>query len=265
MSILIVPIDFSPNAENALDQALLLAHQTGDSVELLHAVELEQADSIYFKMKIMEEISNAEARLKSLAFRRIRALDLPGNINWQVSVHYSDNLAASIEERFHQLSARLVVMGTAGINSWTDRIIGSTTSALVGKAVVPVLVIPAGWAPKPLKKLSVCLTPAQVADAEAQLREWSNWMGSELEGFYFTAVPGERYVGKCSFPVTAIPDPIETPLYQDLVAFSWALEEGALVMFVHGRSFFDKIFDSSTTEQVAARIGVPLLALPARK
>jgi hypothetical protein len=46
------------------------------------------------------------------------------------------------------------------------------------------------------------------------------------------------------------------------VNYSETLKNEAMVMFVHRRSFFEKIFNTSITKKVAKFIQVPLLALP---
>ncbi len=267
MSLLIVPIDYSANAEKALDAALLLAYRTGSQVELLHVVDLTAFSGM---PKIIEMVMNdrkeEEANLKNLAHESIAALGIEPGIRWRVKLIYTaENFFDGIIKRFRQAKAKLVVMGTHGVTGMADKIFGSNTANLIGKAKVPVLAIPPQWSPSTLLKLSVCATPEQASRHGKLASKWGAWLKCETEAFYITALPVTGQGAKSPIPFKIVPSPIETPLYEDLVEYSKGLKNEALLMFVHERSFFKKIIDSSITEKVAGLIEIPLLALPVKK
>ena len=263
MSLLIVPIDYSANAEKALDAALLLAYRTGSQVELLHVIDLTAFSGM---PKILEMVMNdrkeEEAKLKSLALQRIAALGTGPGIRWRVKVLYTDSFLNGVLNRFGKAKAKLVVMGTHGVTGMADKIFGSNTANLIGRAKVPVLAIPPLWSPSVLQKLSVCATPEQLSRHGKLASKWGDWLKCETEAFYITALPFTGQGAKSPIPFKIVPSPIETPLYEDLVEYSKGLKDEALLMFVHERSFFDKIFDASITEKVAGLVQIPLLALP---
>jgi len=267
MSLIIVPVDYSANAEKALDAALLLAHRTGSQVELLHVIDLTAFSG---RPKILEMVKNDrkkdEEKLKNLAQARIAALSIEPGIRWRVKLVYTTSeFFDGIIQRFKQARAKLVVMGTHGVTGMADKIFGSNTANLIGKAKVPILAIPSQWSATMLEKLSVFATPEQVSRHGNLAGKWGDWFKCELEAMYITALPFTGQGTKSPIPFKIVPSPIETPLYKDLVEYSQGLKNEALVMFVHERSFFKKIIDGSITEKVAGLIGIPLLALPVRK
>ena len=263
MSLIIVPIDYSANSKKALDQAFLLAHQTGSQVELLHLVELNNFSGMPKILEmVMSERKEEEAKLKILALNRIAALGIEPGIRWRVKLLYTYSFLNDVLNRFVKAKAKLVVMGTHGVSGLTDKIFGSNTANLIGRAKVPVLAIPAHWKPAAIKKMSVCGVSDQISQHAKLIGKWSKWLGCEVETLYFTALPGIATAVKSPFPHQIVPNPIETPLYQDLVEYSSKLKDEMLVMFNHKRSFFDQIFDASITEKVAGLVQIPLLTLP---
>ena len=132
MSLIIVPIDYSANSKKALDQAFLLAHQTGSQVELLHIIDVAKfANSPKILEIVMSERKEEEAKLKNLALQRIAALGIGPGIRWRVKVLYTDSFLNGVLNRFGKAKAKLVVMGTHGVTGMADKIFGSNTANLI--------------------------------------------------------------------------------------------------------------------------------------
>jgi nucleotide-binding universal stress UspA family protein len=267
MDVIIVPTDFSDNAEKALDQALLIAQKTGSELDLLHTIELEHAESAYFQMRIMKDAQMAETRLNNLVLRRIQALGISPDLTWRVHIHYKENFEKSIQALIDQTGARLVVMGTKGVHNWADKLFGSHTATLIGKAKVPVLSIPLQWQPAPVDKLAACMEPGQVQEYEDEVRAWGQWLDCEVEWLHFTAAEVEKGSPTSpgtSLPYETVPSPVDSPLYKNIVEHSRHLKSTILIMFVRPRSFFKKLFDPSLTKKTAGLIEAPLLAIPGK-
>jgi hypothetical protein len=62
--------------------------------------------------------------------------------------------------------------------------------------------------------------------------------------------------------VSIEPNNLLEPLSVNLYNYTKGLEETLLMMFVHERKAFEKIFDFSLTERTARIIEIPLLAIP---
>jgi nucleotide-binding universal stress UspA family protein len=265
MARIIVPTDFSAPAERALDQALLLALPHNDEVELLHVVEMTPAaEYSAIRKRILEDHLTEEDRLNDLVQTRIKALGISPLVRWRVKVIYASDFLDALQKRFKAVKAKLVVMATTGMNGLADRLFGSSTARLIGEAKLPVLAIPPDWKASPLHKLKVCVTPEQVPSSNKVLARWSKWLDAGTELLYLTSLPGLATAKpETPFPFRVVKSPPETPLYQDLVNYSEGMKETALVMFVHERGFFERIFDRSITKQVAGKVKVPLLTLPA--
>lgn len=267
MARLIVPTDYSSTAENALDQALLLAKKGNDEVELLHIVLPPLTDSPRILEYVMSGKKDEEARLKALALARIKALRLPATTRWRVKVLYADNFLEGIMDRFRSARAKLVVMGTTGVSGIANKIFGSNTANLIGRGEVPVLAIPPDWKPALLKKLEFCMTPEQVHAHQREIKKWATWFGAEAAAVYFKRVADVTAPpkNKSPFPIKTVLTVPQDALWEDLVEYGNGLKGSALAMFVHERiTVFERIFDRSVTGQVASRVHIPMLAMPVK-
>ncbi|MCF8246291.1 MAG: universal stress protein [Saprospiraceae bacterium] len=268
MARLIVPTDYSTAAENALDQALLLAKKGNDEIELLHIIMMPPStDSPRVLEYILSGKKDEEARLKELANARIKALRLPATTRWRVKVLYTDNFLSGIMNRFRSARAKLIVMGTTGVSGIANKIFGSNTANLIGRGEVPVLVIPPEWKTALIKKLEFCMTPEQVHAHQREIKKWATWFGAEASAVYFKRVADVTAPpkGKSPFPIKTVLTVPQDALWEDLVEYGNSLKESALAMFVHERiTVFERIFDRSVTGQVAGRVHIPMLAMPVK-
>ncbi|GEM_PF-2187363 len=267
MARLIVPTDFSTTAEKALDQALLLAQKDNDEVELLHVVVIApSAESPKIFDYIMSGKEEEETQLRTLAAERIKALGLPDTTRWRVKVLYAEQFLGAITHRFEKSKAKLVVMGTTGTSGLANKIFGSNTANLIGKAELPVLTVPPSWKPAPLQKLEFCMTPKQMLMHKKDISRWAKWTGAETSIVYFTDMGATAPEQDTSpFPIKTVVTMPEESFFENIIEYSRSLNDTALCMFVHERpTLFDRIFDRSVTGQVVNQVQIPMLTLPVR-
>ncbi|MBL7748888.1 MAG: universal stress protein, partial [Chitinophagaceae bacterium] len=128
MKKIIVPTDFSPNADKALDYAVQIAIQSGGEIILVHAVDPE----------IMEDKIRKATEKMELTIKGSAGADVI-NIIPKVCL---DRPIPGILGSISEYNADLVVMGTLGNTALAERILGSITASVIGKSPVPVLAIP---------------------------------------------------------------------------------------------------------------------------
>ena len=139
-SILLVPTDFSPAADRALDHAVALASRFGAKVYLLHAYELPMVGFPDGTLVPTAEIAarivvGAEQELAAAIAKRkdsgVTILPLLKQADAR------DAVLATAEE----LSADLVVMGTHGRRGIVRALIGSVAESVVRASPVPVMTV----------------------------------------------------------------------------------------------------------------------------
>ena len=139
MKRILVPTDFSPQAENALKVAAQLALKNNSEIYLLHSLEMPLSisgnsdnsnlpESLYF-IKLAEK--NFSEILKKPYLQKIDVYEAIGH-----NEIYND-ISAAVEKS----KIDLVVMGSPGASGFKEMFIGSNTEKVVRTSTIPVLVI----------------------------------------------------------------------------------------------------------------------------
>lgn len=140
MKKILVPTDFSDQAENALKVAAQLARKYNSEIHLLHMIELpmhkiiatsnfsELPEAMFF-MKVAH--NNFE---KVMDKGYLDGLDISENIKFNDA---SDGISDACEEN----EIDLIVMGSNGVSGLKEMFIGSNTEKVVRTSKKPVLVI----------------------------------------------------------------------------------------------------------------------------
>ena len=135
----LVPIDFSPYAEQALDTAIALAKQLQARVTLLHVIQpplIAGADmDVWPSATFVEELEAAVTHDLEGYLARVTTAELEGEI---VVVH-----GTPFHEIIETAKARqvdLIIMGTHGRTGLPHVLLGSVAEKVVRLAPCPVLV-----------------------------------------------------------------------------------------------------------------------------
>jgi universal stress protein A len=134
---ILVPIDFSKNALQALHFAVPLARQFGAKLALLHVVPIPPygADMAFPAIDLEPPTEHMEAELRKLVRRT-----LPAELD-QVTMVRTGPPHHEIVEAAKELSADLIVLTTHGYTGLKHALLGSTAERVVQHAGCPVLVV----------------------------------------------------------------------------------------------------------------------------
>ncbi|MGZ8538344.1 MAG: universal stress protein [Flavisolibacter sp.] len=140
MKKLLVPTDFSSNADKALDFAVQIARQANAEIYIIHACELI-GNSFKDHLALKKEHND---RMLDTAGKNLALLKNSIEDAEQITVHtkiYTGGVTDCILEAAEVNEADMIIIGTRGETKFTERIFGSTTSDLLGKSKVPVMVV----------------------------------------------------------------------------------------------------------------------------
>jgi nucleotide-binding universal stress UspA family protein len=139
---LVVPHDFSDDAEAALDAAIALARQLGSELHLVHAYQ-QPADvlspyGVAIPASVAPEIrESAERRLREVAARHEGAAV-------KIHLHVAEGVPwVVIDEAAREVGADLIVMGTRGLTGLRHLLLGSVAERTLRSASCPVLTVKA--------------------------------------------------------------------------------------------------------------------------
>ena len=136
---ILCPVDFSEDSERALAAALALARSTGGHVTIVTVIDplLSAGAAAAGANAALDDQTQQE--LRSLLERA--APGLPASSTAAVAVRVGqppDEILAQAEDS----NADIIVMGMRGVGGAERMLMGSTSENVLGKATVPVLVVP---------------------------------------------------------------------------------------------------------------------------
>ena len=266
MKKILVPTDFSPNAEKALDYAIQLARRSGGEINIVHGVETQ---------KLPESTKDAETKMQLLkkSIAEAEAITVHSKI-------YADSSVNCITTAIHEYKPDLVVMGTLGSSGVKELIYGSRTGVIIGRSPVPVLAVPllSEWTEP--KKILVAVndftikekmtTPvfqlANLYNAAVQVAIFTDTDDDYVEDFdehkKKISVFGNKL--KEQFPNTEIFAVHLAGKHFRETLQNWLNENKVdmLVMLTHRRNLIGSIFNSSMTKKMSYHTNIPMLAIP---
>ncbi|MDX1942004.1 MAG: universal stress protein [Saprospiraceae bacterium] len=149
MKKILVPTDFSECANNALAYAVDIANTFGSTITLLHTYQVYSKAGSFISVEsfMKEDATNAMLELT----KNTGAL-LKNNAQLESKIIEGDTIDIVMDLAQHYMYD-LIVMGTQGASGLEEVFIGSTANNIIKNIHVPVLVVPAGFAFRPIQTI----------------------------------------------------------------------------------------------------------------
>jgi nucleotide-binding universal stress UspA family protein len=140
MKKILVPTDFSDQAENALKVAVQLAKKNKCELFLIHTLELplQKVDPLNSVQNLPEAMFFMKLAHKH--FEKLLAKDYLKGINVHEIVEFHETFRG-VYQVCKKNDIDLIVMGSHGANGFKEMLIGSNTEKVVRTSEVPVLVV----------------------------------------------------------------------------------------------------------------------------
>ncbi|MCW5927674.1 MAG: universal stress protein [Chitinophagaceae bacterium] len=280
MKKILVPTDFSLNANKALDYAVQLCKHFEAELYIIHAVELPDTSigdrtgtSAEYNRKIRQEAEEQLALLKTSITETEKIKAFTGL--------YNADVTSAIKEAVRSKKIDWVVMGTLGRSGIKEHIFGSKTASFVPHSEVPVLVIPPEGEWQGIDNILLAVndfnsiaqtagTVFETAGTFKALVHVASFSDNDLGGLMVSLVQEWELI-RCRQEVeSAFPDVTINTISLKGDSLKVALEEyieeaniDMLVMVTHKRSFLASVFKPSVTKKMTYHTKIPLLAIPA--
>ncbi|HBH24733.1 MAG TPA: universal stress protein [Cytophagales bacterium] len=151
---IVVPTDFSEQADNALELACDMAEHLPDvEITVIHVIEHTKKNTVFLGSSSLDTTGQWSKKpdMNDVFFielyrkRRSQMQELMDNPRF-TSLKIEDkimrgNAYQAIEDEIVDTNADLIIMGTTGINDWEESLIGSTAEKVVRHASCPVLTL----------------------------------------------------------------------------------------------------------------------------
>lgn len=272
MKRILVPCDFSKQAENAFQFALDYSRKEASEVHLLHIIEVPVLhDSVLMPVLYFEEALFKEMKEKaSVQFSKL--VKKHGNEEDKIvtSTKFGP-VGAMVLSYIEETKIDLVVMGTKGVSGVKEYLIGSNTEKVVRKSPVPVIAI---------KKYS----PQQVIKNIV----FPNTLHTETQEDLIMKVKALQHLFKAHLHIVFINTPArfmrDTATYERLhaftkrflfkdytlhvfndvyeedgiISFAHRIEADMVAMGTHGRTGIPHLLSGSVAEDVVNHIEIPI-------
>lgn len=266
---ILVPTDFSSNADNAFKYAISFANKFSSEVYLLHVNESPNVDIGVPAYEVIEEVERESLKTNKkleTAYEYVR--EAQPDLNFSYYVENGDP-AERILQTIKDKDIDLVIMGSRGGSVLNTLLFGNVAVKVLEKASCPVLLIPEKAVFKNIKDIvyassfldedidkiyqltavakafEAMLTVLNVSDEESR-KVWLEKFVEDVQDkapyskLKFTSVKGADVAGT-----------IEKYVKENKVDM--------LVMNTHKRIPFEKLYNRSLTEKLSYHIQLPLL------
>ncbi|MEO5561935.1 MAG: universal stress protein [Chitinophagaceae bacterium] len=279
MKKILVPTDFSPNADKALNFAVQIAKQSGGEIYLIHACELIETifkdNHAMYKEHNMSLSDKANEGLSLLK----KSIEDTEKISVKIKT-YNGRVTDTILQASEDLKVDLLIMGTLGESGLKEKILGSITAGIIAKTNVPLMAVPlmSEWdiPGKLLLSLNDFNSRPEVFKSVFEL---AGIFGATIFIGIFTdsdSADAIEYL-KDERGIGAYEEKLKT-LYKnsnikhvhiDGHRFLETIEEyiqeqsiNIVAMITHKRTFVESIFNRSMTRKMSYHTRIPLLVIP---
>lgn len=269
MKTILVPTDFSSHANNALKYANAFAQATNNKIVLLHTYVPILGNYNRIPGIIAEEnarvIKESQKNLDDLCNKYI-----------EVSCRNLATIGDTIDtilDVSRKAKVDLIIMGTHGASGLRKILFGSNTSGVISKSTIPVLAIPQRYR---FRKIDTIVYASDLKNTFHELKHIipiAKQLDATIEilnlnyGYNNTDDEKqtiEKKIKSLSYKKIKFIEQkatLEQTMAEQLKKYLAKHKPEILVMFPAEKSWFDKIFISSKTEEMANQLKVPLLSI----
>lgn len=270
MKKILVPTDFSPVADNALQYAIEIAAAFKSELFLYHVYSFDRFNYDLNYHEYEQPFAKEMERKMKLTKQRLEEKIKQTGLSVTTFVERG-NIPALFQSKVQELGIDLIVMGTKGATGLEKVVFGSVAAAALEMAKVPVLVIPPGRSFRPIEHIVLAIdhkeTDANVLSPLQKLA-FNFGTGVTLLNVKTGSNQGVREIGSPTLKDVAITYR-EVPLTKNINESinDYIKKEGCdlLCMIKREKGFFESIFQKSIATEQVYNSQVPLLVLPEKR
>lgn len=271
MKNILVAIDFSEASSNALNYAAFLAHAFHASLTLVHAYTGTSAFDESPEAIVYDSMEELEAANEEFLKKEME--DFSKEITHKIDcIAQKGNPVKVINEIAQEIKPELIIMGMKGKGE-SNSIFGSTTTSIIGKISIPILVVPfnAGYHTISTVTLASDFNNEKLLNNYAILKEFISHFNPFIQILNVQAHPSglaEQEIAdkmgissewnQYNYSFNIIRD---NDIEEGINKFLKQHPTNLLVMVSKEHSFIEQIVGMSHTKKMTTQTEVPLLVL----
>jgi len=263
MKTILCPVDFSDISANAANYAVRLARDLDAEVILAHAQHVPVLDANTPPSSVKELMDEQQLEVSKKLDEM--AADIKSHLGGNIRTWQTFGLVVDmIKEVQNEMSIDLVVMGTKGATNSFDRWIGTTSSDVMERCDLPVVIVPEGSVYIGWGKVGYATDFTQETDnGILDFQEFVKPFKSDLTIVHVSnrKVDADEMMAVVKhFEPKANVDTIAgEDTTQELNDYVWENDIQLLALKRHKRSFFGNLFHKSITKEITITTKMPLL------
>ena len=271
MKRILVPVDFSKQADCAVRTAANIARKSGAEIFLLHMLNLPANESdvsahgdasspakVLYLQKVHEK------------FKELLQCECLKGLKVSEEVRFHKTFAGIIEYS-HELNTNLIVMGSSGATGLKEMFIGSNTEKVVRNSDIPVLVVKCGVIDFEMKKFVFASDFSEsVKPSFGRFLKFVKKFSGEVHLLFVNTVHNFESTQKTSKRLHEFITDFELPkhslnIYNDtsiekgILNFSRDLGADAIALNTHQRSGLSSMFNESISEDLVNHALKPVI------
>ena len=267
MQRILIPTDFSPVADNALEHAIEIATPFGSELYLYHVYSLHKIDRhLEYSEEEQPYRKKLERSMKMTRHKFIDTITERGLTLHTVVEH--DTMLSIFDRTAEKLRIDLIVMGSKGAPGLKKACFGSMAATALQLAKVPVLVVPPDHSFS-LAQIVLAVDPNGVsARTLAPLQKLAGKFGSKVTVLNVHTGPGKSAAEEMEVPLQGVDTtycevPLSKSVNESINEYVSEKQYGLLCMVRREKGFFESLFQKSFTQDQVYNSPIPLLVLPA--
>ncbi|MFO0479046.1 MAG: universal stress protein [Bacteroidota bacterium] len=269
MKTILVPTDFSNNANNALKYANDFAKAINNKIVLLHSYLPLVGKYNMISGIVAEDIAiqkkSSEKKLEKVSSKYVK---VPSSHLVKIGDTIDEIIDAAQKSK-----SQLIIMGTHGASGLKRILFGSNTSDVISKSNIPVLAIPQRYR---FKKINTIVYATDLNNTINELKHIipiAKQLNATIEVLNLNYIYNknedkklllEKKIKTLSYKKIKLIEQkatIEQTMIEQIKKYLVKRKPELLVMFPEDKAWFDKLFISSKTEELANQIKLPLLSI----
>lgn len=268
---ILVPTDFSANANHAVKYAIQFAKKTNSEILFFHSVYSPVDDDLVAASDPeKQDVHKAEKKLRNEIIKLYKKQRIPMKQNKiAFVVKLGDSAVRNILDTVKENKIDFIILGTHGATGLKKVLFGSNTSHLISKADIPVLAIPMRFTYQPVKEIIYATDLENVKQELKVLKPISKQLKAKIVSVHFDYGWAKDkkelnnikiiQASKTNYHVQKIT--LETPFLKPLHTYIKKRKHAIVCMFHGQKSGLAKLLLSSNTEGLAMGLKVPLLSI----
>jgi nucleotide-binding universal stress UspA family protein len=271
MKRILVPIDFSEQAEHAMKTAAQIARNSGGKIFLLHMLNLPS------NTDDMDPHGDASSPAKVLYLEKIHE-----RFEEFMQEDYLEGLEVKEEVRFHktfsgiinyshELNCDLIIMGSHGATGLKEMFIGSNTEKVVRNSDIPVLVVKKGIEIQQFKKIVFASDfTDEVIPSFSRFLSFAEKFNAEVDLLFVNTVHNfeptrdtkprmEDFVKQFKMPKYTMTIYNDTSVERGILNFSKEINADMIALNTHQRKGISSMFNDNISEDLVNHALKPVI------